>query len=511
MLFLNRLIVVRISLVVFLLISFSNENVYSSNIDKSGNIVFSIGPDSGSKGNKEKLNINFRKEPYLIFNAQADEVEVLWQLKTTENCKVHWGTDLTYSLGNDITTEYNNDHQHKYTFTGLDAETLYYYRVIASPDTVRGQFVSAPAGTKTKLTFFAYGDTRTHPNHHDDVAAQILAEIENYAEALTFIVSSGDFVSDGNKESDWDNKFFDEQYSNIRKMMQKLPYLGSMGNHEGNGTLFAKYFPYPFYSGSDYYWSFDYGPAHFTVIDQFTDYTPGSTQYNWIVDDLANTQKQWKFILLHKPGWSAGGGHSNNSDVQDYIQPLCVQYGVQMVIGGHNHYYSCAVVDDVVHITAGGGGAPLYNPNVSNPNIIKVSKTYNFCKIILDENDLQLIAISENGNVIHQFSYNELISTVETNTLDDIEGLLVFPNPFKDTASLEFELKRSGIYKISVYEASGKFIKLIYDSRLEAGKHKIIWDGTDNLGRETGTGVYYFRIEENKANHKTAKLLRIRK
>ncbi|NOY49359.1 MAG: hypothetical protein GXO88_02145, partial [Chlorobi bacterium] len=474
----NRLIALRLYLLVFGLVVFSYEGVFCGQVQNTEGIVVLKVPGSVSSGKKKALNVNFRKEPYLIFTAQADEVQVLWQLKTTENCKVQWGTDLTYSLGNDITTEYGNFHQHKYTFIGLEAETVYYYRVIASPDTVSGKFVSAPAATKTQLTFFAYGDTRTHPSHHDDVAAQILAEIENDAEALTFIVSSGDFVSDGNKESDWDSQFFDEQYSNIRKMMQKLPYLGSMGNHEGNGLLFAKYFPYPFYSGSDYYWSFDYGPAHFAVVDQFTDYTPGSDQYSWLENDLAGTQKQWKFILLHKPGWSAGGGHSNNSDVQDYIQPLCVQYGVQMVIGGHNHYYSCAVVDDVVHVTAGGGGAPLYNPDASSPNIIKVSKTYNFCKITLDENDLQLLAISDNGDVIHQFSYNDLVSSVDGKTLDGIEGLLVFPNPFKDTASLEFELKNSGIYKISVYDASGKFIKLIRDARMEAGKHKITWDGT---------------------------------
>lgn len=38
------------------------------------------------------------------------------------------------------------------------------------------------------------------------------------------------------------------------------------------------------------------------------------------------------------PGWTSGGSHGNNSTVQSVIQPLCTQYGVDFVIGGHNHY-----------------------------------------------------------------------------------------------------------------------------------------------------------------------------
>lgn len=96
-------------------------------------------------------------------------------------------------------------------------------------------------------------------------------------------------------------------------------------------------------------------------------YTPGSAEYNWLTNDLASTTKPWKILLFHEPGWSAGGSHANNTTVQTYIQPLCKQYGVDLVLNGHNHYYSRAVVDGVQHITTGGGGAPLYAPNPTYP------------------------------------------------------------------------------------------------------------------------------------------------
>ena len=356
-------------------------------------------------GNKSQF---FRKEPYMIWTGVNDEMQILWQLYTSYSCSIEWGLDQNYSLGNATTNQYGNDHQHTYIITGLEPDTLYYYRVSVHGDTITGDFRSVPSDDAVRLTFITYGDTRSYPSHHNQVAQQMLSALENDNTAQSFIVFSGDFVKHGDQESDWDQQFFSDNYPYIRKLMTREPYLATMGNHEGNGVLFAKYFPYPFYASGDYYWSFDYGPVHFAIIDQFSPYTVGTPQYQWLVDDLMHTSKQWKFILLHEPGWSAGGGHSNNSTVQNVIQPLCVQYGVQFVIGGHNHYYACAVVDSVVHITSGGGGAPQYTPNPNYPNIIKVKKAYHFCKIDVTEDDLHFMAIDDNGAVIHEFNYTDL-------------------------------------------------------------------------------------------------------
>ncbi|RUM69954.1 MAG: hypothetical protein DSZ09_05030 [Sulfurovum sp.] len=159
------------------------------------------------------------------------------------------------------------------------------------------------------------------------------------------------------------------------------------------------------YASNRYYYSYDYGPVHFTIIDQFADYSKGSKQYNWIKHDLENSVKKWKILLLHMPGWSAGG-HSNNSDVQSLIQPLCVNNNVQMVIAGHNHYYARAVVDTVQHITSGGGGAPLYHPNSNADNIIKTDKSYHFLKIDINENIMHVSVIRSDGSIVETFNVN---------------------------------------------------------------------------------------------------------
>ena len=345
-----------------------------------------------------------RKAPYLIYNGKPGEMQVQWQLDSTATSLIAWGTDPTYSTGSAQTTEYGNDHQHKFTIQYLSNATKYYYRVIAGTDTLYGSFYTAPDSAATKLKFLAYGDTRSYPGDHNTIAGRIIDEFTTDSAYQSLIIVVGDLVSRGDEESYWTKQFFDPAYPNIITMLANLPYQSCMGNHEQSGVLFKKYFPYPFVAAR--YWSFDYGPAHFVVVDQYTRYSTGSAQLTWIENDLAASTKPWKFLYLHEPGWSAGG-HSNSSMVQRYIQPLCEKYNVPIVFGGHNHYYARAEINGVQHITTGGGGAPLYSPIPTSPGIITTAQVHHYCKIEIDGAVLYFSAIDERGTEIDRFVMNK--------------------------------------------------------------------------------------------------------
>jgi hypothetical protein len=326
-------------------------------------------------------------------------MRVLWQLNSTITCNIAWGTTSSCSLASAQTNEYEDNHQHSYTISNLTPGTKYYYRINVDQETYTGSFYSAPDASTKAIKFFAYGDPRSYPATHDQVAARIIGTYAGDESFQSFIISMGDLVSVGDNESDWDEQFFDPSYPNIQEMLTTLPYQSTMGNHDG--SLFTKYFPYPFVAGR--YWSFDYGPAHFVVVDQYTSYSTGSAQLEWIENDLASTNKIWKFIYLHKPGWSAGP-HSNSTSVQNYIQPLCEQYNVSILFAGHNHNYARALVNNITHITTGGGGASLYQPDIGYPNIVYAEKAHHFCKIEIDNATLNFTAVTHEGNVIEAFT-----------------------------------------------------------------------------------------------------------
>lgn len=430
-----------------------------------------------------------RKAPYMIYNGNNTEMQLLWQLTASDTCELEWGSDTLYGLGNVETVEYGSSHQHTYTISNLTPGSKYFYRVSVNGDIYTGSFRSAPAASESNIKFTVYGDTRSNPDIHDEVASTMLATFNHDENFQSIVLSVGDLVSSGNNESDWDNQFFNPAYPNIKTLLASAPYQVAIGNHEGTGELFVKYFPYPFVAGR--YWSFDYGPAHFVVVDQYTSYSPGSDQLTWIENDLASTTKLWKFVYLHEPGWSAGGGHSNNTAVQDRIQPLCEQYGVCMVFAGHNHYYARAVVNGIQHITTGGGGAPLHTPDPGYPNVVATAKANHFCTVEINGGTLHFTTIKSDSTILDELtlSLTDIKSSRAPAILDRYVLYPAYPNPFNSTTTLEFNLPQSEFATLKIYDILGEEVATLVSAKLSAGKHKYEWDGS-NLA----SGVYYYRL-----------------
>lgn len=245
-----------------------------------------------------------------------------------------------------------------------------------------------------------YGDTRSFPEVHDKVASRMISTYENDNSFQSLVLSSGDVIGDGRKEIYFDTQFFDPQYKNIRKLLANIPYHAAVGNHDLPGKLFKKYFPYPYVK--DHYWSFDYGPAHFVIFDQYPRYHYDFLkEIEWLEKDLSQSDKDWKFIVFHMPGWSAS---CEDKDVREFIQPLCEKYNVSMVFAGHTHSYSRAEVNGVTHVTTGGGGAPLYEPKVGRENVVITAKLHHFCKVEIENKKLTFTSVSIDGEIIESFS-----------------------------------------------------------------------------------------------------------
>jgi hypothetical protein len=340
---------------------------------------------------------NVLKGPYLVYPGSNTQMMVLWQVDSDTPCSLSWGTDTTYSAGNTATSEYNANHQHKYTIDGVTPGKKYYYQVAAGQKTYAGSFLAAPPADATAVEFFGYGDTRTNPDQQEKVCRNIISTYTANPNCQTFILHVGDWVS-GDSEKAWTSEFFNRTSTANTTMQANLPIQGCIGNHEGNGTFYKKYWPYSYVA--DRYWSFDYGPVHIAVIDQYADYGPQSAQLQWLASDMSSSTKPWKFVVLHEPGWSAGSFHGNNTAVQQNIQPLCKQYGVQIVFAGHNHYYARAVVDGVQHVTIGGGGAPLYTPKAGMPNVVTSKSALGYCKVNIVGNTLRYQMLESPDNTV---------------------------------------------------------------------------------------------------------------
>jgi len=49
--------------------------------------------------------------------------------------------------------------------------------------------------------------------------------------------------------------------------------------------------------------------------------------------------------------------------------------------------------------------------------------------------------------------------------------------------------------KLDVFDVDGRWVKSLENDIYEPGSHAVAWDGRDNAGRKTSTGVYFVRIQ----------------
>ena len=358
-------------------------------------------------------------------------MSVLWQTSDSQPNTIKWGTDTTYSLGAKSVETFGADHQHKFDLTDLKPATKYYYEV----DGQAGSFVTAPADDATSVKFLSYGDSRTQPAYQEKVAALALEAYHADPSYQTLLLNSGDIAS-SDSESNWTAQYFlndKTAYPALTALQAEVPMMGARGNHEGVGSVYEKYFPYPYVN--DFYWSFDYGPVHISVMDEYADFKPGSAQYNWLINDLATTTKPWKIVMGHQPAWGAGT-HENNTDLQKYIHPILQQFGVPLYLNGHNHNYARAVVDGIQYLTSGGGGAPSYDVDPTWPNIVTADKSYFLTEFDVNGDTMKVTSRRIDGTDI------ETITVKNTQAQLDISKLTMTPD--KDTlqtASPESNIK----------------------------------------------------------------------
>lgn len=69
-----------------------------------------------------------------------------------------------------------------------------------------------------------------------------------------------------------------------------------------------------------------------------------------------------------------------------------------------------------------------------------------------------------------------------------------FPNPFNPETTIRYELQKAAQVKVSIYNEQGQLIRELENKYLQPGSYTINWDGHNNTGQMTPSGVYFLKI-----------------
>ena len=100
------------------------------------------------------------------------------------------------------------------------------------------------------------------------------------------------------------------------------------------------------------------------------------------------------------------------------------------------------------------------------------------------------------------FSLN-YIDVEESDALDAGDGLSPgavglarnYPNPFNPETTIEYMVPSEGPVRLSIFDTSGRLVRVLVDENKIPGSHAVSWDGRDDDGQPLASGVYFHRFE----------------
>ncbi len=363
----------------------------------------------------------FRKGPYLQ-SPGTDTMTIMWESPTNRPGVVHYGrkgkldeecrverpreligvssytvTNVTADRQAQVAQIFvtNRVFLYEITLAHLQPKSVYTYS--AETDGVR----TSPrkfrtfGPQQTKVTFIAYGDSRTNPNIHERLASNFERHSPD------FILHTGDLAADGRRYNLWSREFFGP----LAQVIDEVPILPSIGNHEQDASNYLHYVHLP---GNERWYSYDVGPVHLLALD-FHFESATDDQFAFARQDLLAAKAPWKIVFLHYPVFNIGG-HGTGWGHAAYL-PLFHEAKVDMVMAGHSHIYerfrpvaSRGRVEDwpITHITTGGGGAPLY-ASYAHPALSAQATTNHFVLIEATPTKLTGRTYTTNNTLLDKF------------------------------------------------------------------------------------------------------------
>lgn len=367
------------------------------------------------------------------------------------------------------------------------------WRVRQGATILRSESVKTRASADKPITFVAVGDMASNKPEQFGISYQIsLAKPD-------FVVALGDIVYPGGRVLQYMNHFF-PCYNDVTTpgaktgapLMATVPVYPVVGNHDADMQRMPGYpdayscfywFSVPkngpglglwstplgkdekvaaafkTAAGAEYpamsNYSFDYGPAHFLVLDANSYAMKENDKiFPWIEKDLTSSKQKWKFVCFHQPSFHTSREHYAEQKMR-ILQPVFERSGVDVVFAGHVHNYQRSMPlkfvpdaagrdkrgrvngmltldktfngetdttpEGTIHIVSGGGGAKLYSvdlektiaylekehPGNYEPLTAKYVAEHSFTVVDLKPTELVLRQVSIAGKEVDRIRINK--------------------------------------------------------------------------------------------------------
>jgi len=243
------------------------------------------------------------------------------------------------------------------------------------------------------LHFAVIGDNGTGERAQYDVATQLAAAHDRFD--FPFVVMMGDNIYGSDRPQDFVKKF----ESPYKPLLDKgVKFYASLGNHDSREQRYYKLYNM---EGKLYY-SFKapkedvrFFALESTYMDQ--------DELKWTEEELKKSGEKWKIVFFHHPLYSSARTHGSALQLRQVLEPLFIQYGVSVVLTGHDHFYERVKPQKGITYFVCGSGGQLRVGNIDRSTGLTAAgfdtdNAFMVAEIIGDQMTFQ--AISRTGKIV---------------------------------------------------------------------------------------------------------------
>ncbi len=514
-------------------------NAISSDLVFDAELIYSTAPAYITRG------------PYIQVGTDTSAV-IRWRTDVPVDTRLRYGTQIG-DLVNVIDDPVNGS-QHEVKIRGLTPGTHYYYAIGTSTfefegDDIDHSFRTAPTpGTPQSTRIWVIGDSGL-PGQN---AINVRSAYEAYAGAGNTDVwlMLGDNAYLTGTDAEYQAAVFD-MYTDLLKDTFLWPTRGNHDvRHAGANNDYYDIFTMPIDgeaggvpSGTEAYYSFDFGRVHFICLDsEGSDRTSSGPMVTWLRQDLAATNQDWIIAYWHHPPYTKGSHNSDDpmdsggrmAQMRNWTLPVLDSAGVDLVLGGHSHSYERSFLLNGLYLASGslvesmiidsGDGNPLGDGAYAKPTSgtgpfegavyvvagsssklgggpldhpVMITSLNKLGSLVIDISGERLDALflDDAGQELDHFTILKGTATGVDDLADAIPygaRLDIFgPNPIRDRATLMFSLPNASPVELSVYDVSGRLVRSLVNEHREAGTSFATWDGRNSRGHLVSPGMYF--------------------
>ena len=250
------------------------------------------------------------------------------------------------------------------------------------------------------LRFAVIGDVGRGDVAQYDTAAE-MARWRNQFD-FSFVLMLGDNMYAAGTPDDYVARF-ERPYKPL--LDAGVTFHAANGNHDPVNIL--TYPPYNMNGNRYYTFSKTEGPlgpvaartVRFFAIDTVT---LDVDQLAWLRRELGRSDDDWEICFFHHPMYTSGRYSLGSARLRAVLEPILVQYGADVALAGHEHFYERLIPQrGILHFISGGGGALRVNDiRPSRLTAAGFDTDTHFVLMEISGDDLYFQAISRTGQTV---------------------------------------------------------------------------------------------------------------